>query len=199
MILAVIDQVLASFDEYPTQGTFILDGQKMGDEAKCIVRFNLEDGFCRPIEDSSDDIAAGAIDAVLAWPESPAYGYRGEAKFFGQLPSGIYQYGRKKALVLNTTFGRFIASFYADFRNGGHDESIALLIALAEAFASMGKEDRILQSSAQRLCDQAVGIGKDALILVKKLFLGCNLPALKTWREWHEPANNSGELTLFFE
>lgn len=171
----------------------------MGEEAKCIVRFNLQNGFYQPLEDTSDDIVSKAIDDVLVWPESSTYGYRGEAKFFGLLPSDIYRCGRRKTLVLNTTFGRFIISFYANFCSGGHDEITALLIALAEAFALMGKEDKVLQKSAQHLCSQAVGIDKDALALVKKLFADCDLPALQAWKEWHEPANNSGELTLFFE
>lgn len=203
-ILAIIDQVLDSFDTHPTQGTFILDGQAYGEKAKCILRFNLEDGVLQPLEgfeDTSDDIAAGAINKVLAWPETPAYGYKAEPNFFGRLPSGVYKQGRNKVLVLNTTFGRFLMSYYA---NSGcsmeaHDEGSALLLAVAETIAQMGKEDKVLQRSAYTLGEQSTGVEKDAVILVKRLFLEDKFPPLLAWKKWHEPANTSGKLTLFFE
>lgn len=199
IILAVIDQVLATFDEYPTQGTFILDGQKMGEDAKCILRFNLENGFCQPMEDTSDDIVIRAIDDILVWPKYLTYGYHGEPNYFGQLPSDIYKYGRRKALVLNTTFGRFVVSFYANFVSGGHEESTALLLAVAESIAQMGKEDKILQKSNQNLQWLMTNLDQNAVALVRDLFHNCAHPTLKAWKEWHEPANSSGELTLFFE
>lgn len=202
VILAVIDQVLASFDTYPDKGTFILDGQKMGEKAKCIVRFNLEGGYCRPLEDTSDEITANAINNVLSWPHKPAYAYQGETKFFGQFPSGIYTHGRQKVLVLNTTYGRFLMSYYA---NSGcnpfeeHDECTILLQALAETFARMGKEDKVLQWSVERVHAQATDLEKRTITLVQDLFQNCTLSAIREWEDWHEQANDSGELTLFFE
>lgn len=208
VILAVIDQVLTSFGHYPTRGTFILVGQKRGEAATNIIRFNLADeeseGSRQEVYNdtyysTSNSLAEAAIDEVLSWPENSVYDYQGEAKNFGLLPSGIYRCTELKVLVLNTVFGRFLASCYANFMDDGHTQSTALLIAIAETFAQMGKEDKILQQSAQALYRQAVGIDKDAIILVRRLFLDRALPALSAWHTWHEPANNAGELTLFFE
>lgn len=201
---AVVDQVLASFDLYPTKGTFILDGQKMGEEAQCILRFNLEDGMMlgrMPCEADSDLLTARAINEILLWPENSCYEYRARAENFGQLPAGIYLHHELEVMVLNTTLGRFLVSFYSNAADqdviDGADT--AVLMALAEALAQMGKEDKILQQSAQQACHCSSPLGQDAIKLVKRLFLECDVPALKAWREWHEPANNSGELTLFFE
>lgn len=207
LILAVIDQVLSSFDTYPTQGTFILDGQKRGEDAKCLIRFNLEDGVCPPIagfDDTSDDIATNAINAVLSWPAASAYGYKGEPNLFGQFSSGIYQHGRKKVLVLNATFGRFLMSYYADSgcsncRAEAHDDGNALLLSVAETIAQMGKEDKILQKSVDSITNTTAKNEQDAITLVERLFLEGTFPPLQVWKEWHEPANTSGALTLFFE
>lgn len=207
VILAVIDQVLASFEMHPTKGTFILDGQEMGEEAKCIIRFNLENGVCLPPEDlgiddyTSDDITAIAINSVLSWPEVPAYGYKGEARYFGQLPSGIYKRGLRKVLVLNTTYGRFLISFFANCQCGidEHDGGSALLRALAIAFASIDQKDKVLQQSVKGIT-QFIALGeKCAMDVVRELFTKCELPALKAWKDWCESASSSGELKLFFE
>ena len=199
VIQAVVARVLDSFEPQPTQGTFILDGQKRGESAYCILRFNLEKGCCQLHEETSDDAAAGSIDDILAWPERLAYGYRSNPEYFGQLPSSIYMSIRRKVLVLNTTFGRFLVSFYANSPFPYVRQDMTLLMALAEAFAQMGKEDKILQRSVERVCASAISPDKDAIILVKHMFLDCEDDALRIWRDWHEPANQAGELTLFFE
>ena len=205
VILAVIDQVLASFEQYPTKGTFILDGQEMGEDAKCIIRFNLEDGaypLSGGLEDcTSDDIATMAINDVLSWPEVPAYGYKGEARFFGQLPSGIYKRGRQKVLVLNTTYGRFLMSFFANCQCGidEHDDGSALLLALAVAFASIDQKDKILRQSVENITTSISCNEESATDMVLDLFAKCELPALIAWKDWCESANSSDELPLFFE
>lgn len=201
VILTVIDQTLAYLNLSPQQGTFILDGQKMGEDAKCILRFNWEAGASQPqtSERTSDQIAADSIDRILSWPEYLTYGYQGEAKYFGLLPSDIYRYGRMQVLVINTTYGRFLVSFFADFTENRWDESTVVMMALAEAFAQLGKEDGVLQKSADRICRGAGKPESEVITLIRNLFRECNLPALQTWKAWHEPANASGELVLFFE
>lgn len=201
VVLAIVNQVLTSLQLCPKRGTFILDGQKMGEDAKCILRFNWEEGTYQPLssERTSDQIAADSIDRILSWPEYLTYGYQGEAKYFGLLPSNIYRYGRMQVLVINATYGRFLISFCADFTDERWDESTVLMMALAEAFAQMGQEDGILLRSADRICQGAGETEKTAIALVQGLFRDCTLPALETWKSWHAPANASGELTLFFE
>ncbi len=207
VIQAVIDNILTSFAMYPDKGTFILDGQAKGQLAQCILRFDLAAGisrrnFFRTYERTSSEIAADSIDNALSWPKDSRYNFTEDrALHFGWLPSGIYRDGELEVLVLNTTHGRFLASFCAEFdpQLSKGEETTSILIAIAIAIANMGKEDTTLQCSATYIKEQATAFERNAIWLVDSLFGSCASSSLKAWKKWHEPANNSGKLTLFFE
>ena len=74
--------------------------------------------------------------------------------------------------------------------------------AVARALANMGKEDEALQDECEHLFFSEVDEYPGLYALrefVDELFEKCELPELKKWHEWHEPANSAGELTLFFQ
>ena len=201
-ILAVIDQVLASFKQYPTKGTFILDGQKKSTKAKaqCLLRFDLEEGVSQSSRGTSADVAASAINYMLqfcpgpdcgAWPDSGVY-----RTFLDPDEDDSPEWW---CLILNTTYGRFMMSYCFDPIDSVDGSPCAVAIALAETFAQMGKEEALLQEYAQEIRKYAYESDKKMIALVENLFHDCSLPALKAWKEWHEPAHTSGALTLFFE
>jgi hypothetical protein len=205
-ILSVINQVLVSLsDHYPVRGTFILDGQKTGEEARCILRFDLEDGPApytieATKDTSSDELAERAINSVLSWPEKWApYPYTAEDEQSGQFSSKVYRRSELRVLVLNTAYGRFLASCYIAFSEDTQNKNIAVLNAVAEVLARMGKEDEGLQQSIHQLRNYFTPVDKEISTLINRLFDECSIPELKAWRDWHEPANTSGDLTLFFE
>lgn len=207
VITQVVDNILTSFEAYPQKGTFILDGQAKDHDAQCILRFDLAAGisrriFFRTYDRTSSEIAADSINNALSWPKDSRYEFiEDRALHFGWLPSGIYRDGELEVLVLNTTHGRFLASFCAEFdahlSNG--KETTSVLMAIASAIAHMGKEDKVLQQSAECVTKEASYFERNALWLVESMFESCASPVMKAWEKWHELANNSGELTLFFE
>ena len=197
----ILQEICNNFPSDLSKGTCIIDGQKNGEKAKCLIRFNLADNACS-CEDPNefDEIAEEAINNALLYPKEESLYLEPKLKSQPQkMESGIYESDDLKVLVLNVTEGRFLASFYADFKNGGgHDESTKIMITISEAIAQMGKEDEVLQDSAKKIASDNKGLGSEVVKNVDKLFDECNFPALKAWRKWHEPANSSGELSLFF-
>ncbi len=204
VIQAIIRETLAFLGEQPTQGTFILDGQKTGEDAKCILRFNLEDGpgvwqigtnGCA----TTDALAERAINGILSWPKRTPYPWPDGHRRSSQFSSKVHHRSELRVLVLNTTYGRFLASCCFGFSENRQNRNVAILNAVAETFAQMGKEDKGLQNSVQQTRAWATSLDKDVIQLVQQLFKECTLLELETWRNWHEPANGSGDLTLFFE
>lgn len=203
VIQAVIEQALANLKHPVKQGTFILDGQVMGkrEGAYNIMRFNLQDGRLMLLGQNSDKMAEEAINYILHYPRKgqqydicPEYYW----STFGLLPSGFYydECEQLVAMVVNASFGRFVASYYGgETASWFYRDSRFVLAALAETLAQLCKEDKVLQRSVGELMLKE----PDAAILVKRMFDTCTHPALKAWRDWHESATKAGELTLFFE
>lgn len=198
-----------------TCGTFILDGQAYGDDAKLLLRGNFPGGvyqrqFFRIQERSSNDMATESIDEALNWPISTSrlshhfeknYRYIDERQF---PESGIYRDGELIVLILNASHGRFLGSIkmetVAENDTELYDEPELLLYALAMSLAQMSKEDHVLQASVNSLSSWCSKLDYAGIATqVKELFVGCELPALKTWRDWHKSVSSSGKLTLFFE
>lgn len=220
VIQAVVSRVLRHLQrEYLSvtnelKGTFILDGQKFGEEAKCILRFDLPDGqnhrqFHRTYEKTSAEMAEESIDELLKMPTASRYtdGYADERVFLRKyicscrdVRSGLWRDGELHAVNLNTTFGRFLLSCHC---NLSIEASIAVMYAVVRAIAKMGKEDKILQDSASccwRISEEYPLHSKVAASIVEEMFENTEqMSAMKVWRAWHEPANAAGELTLFFE
>lgn len=218
LLLEVIDAVLARACPSVSRGTFILDGQKFGQEAQCILRFDLPQGTCDyfrkdHIKVTSDELAEEAIDEILAMPNKSRYTdgntpermiMHAKIKTAQDVSSGTWRDNELEALVVNTTYGRFIASCYLASDERICDEIMhAVLYAVAQAIMMMGKEDLKLQQFKQQP-DAKAAIFSNPFVsyatgLVDGLLSSCDLPALRNWYRWHEPANTSGTLPLFFE
>ncbi len=207
----IVALVLKAIEKYNTSyGTFILDGQKKGGELECLIRFDLPKGHLkrRVISVGSRGgainfaaLAANPINAIIGLPN-----WEG---------SSIYIADENKLLVLNTTYGRFLCSFYANFPHGGHGESTNILMIVGYVIAHMRKragvnvigypdvknEDIVLQDSASSLGLVLFGHNDNAdmaAAFVRKAFEQCKVPELKSWKAWHDDASN-GKLALFFE
>jgi hypothetical protein len=166
-----------------TKGTCIIDGQKRGEDAKCLIRFNLFDGlhnayiYSKKIR-TSDDVAEESINNVLT--------YRMELK-----ESGIYQDDKSSTLILHTTHGRIVASICADLEP---HERTAMLVAISEIFAHLYKEDTVLQDSAKRVLSLSKKENSLVDLIAKqvhKMFDKCELSAIKEWKEWRERAKGA--------
>lgn len=201
---------------FPNRGTIILDGQRKGMDAECIMRMNLKEGnyslaqvFGDAFSMTSEEMAEKSINVVLAWPEEPAYGYKAQTKCFGEMETGIYQNvvkrTSKRVMVLNTTFGRFLMSAQlAQERSDGsvvelHDESVWMMKGVAMMLARMGKEDLVLQHSVEKLMQGASEIELSLQKELNRFFENCQAPELQAWKEWHEAAMAKGDgLALYF-
>lgn len=108
VLVEVIGEVMRGFSEQPNKGTCIIDGQKYGEEARCLVRFNLPEGiyrrqFFRIYEKTSDRMAEEAINNALSYPDNSRYTKTCDREDSQKMQSGIYQDGELKVLNLNTT------------------------------------------------------------------------------------------------
>lgn len=86
-LMAALHEIHCFCGGFPNRGTIILDGQRKGGEAQCIMRMNLKKGnygLAQVLGDAfsmiSDVLAEKSIDAILAWPEEPAYGYKAQPR-----------------------------------------------------------------------------------------------------------------------
>lgn len=221
LIQELMQSILQKVAPGITRGTFILDGQKFGEEAKCILRFNLSQGCCHYYfghnhSETSDQRAENSIDEMLA-------AYTGESLYIkynkdehqichkitnGQhsMINGVYRYDEDDliVLVLNATHGRFFITCHLQEIRSDYFISTGELVlyAVAEAIAKMGKEDIALQASNRFICDFGkVPIDQYAEIkqYIDDTFSTGDGPAITAWKAWHEPANSNGELGLFFE
>jgi hypothetical protein len=136
LLTELVLDVLEHLGEDAQYGTFILDGQREGESAQCLLRFNLPKGIARfgnpHISHSSDELAEESINIIL-----------NEVK--GSIPNAIYSGNQNMALVLKSSFGRYLCSFYEG--GGEHETSAAILAAVAKALAKLRADDRVLKSS----------------------------------------------------
>ncbi len=170
VILEVTLMTLNSFPHTPMQGTIILDGQKCGEEARCIFRANLSGGHLSLAKDSSaqmlvaklhpdslntlvtsDTVAECCIDNVL---ESDLF-TTPDSRLCGLVRQIDTQYpeSRFNTLVLNTTNGRFLAACITDspdtLPQGRYEDMV--LLAIAQSIAMIRLEDIGLQQSMQQI------------------------------------------------
>lgn len=212
VVVAVMCELWRFHGGSPNRGTIILDGQPKGGDAQCIMRMNLKKG-AYDVEQvmegfpsrTSDTVAEESIDAILEWPEKPAYGYQATAMNFGEMETGIYEYGRKKVLVLNTTLGRFLMSAQlAQERADGsiveqRDDSIRMMKGVAMMLAKMCPKDIVLQRSVEKLMQGATEIELALRKDLNRFFERGQAMELQTWQKWHEKAANSAEgLAVYF-
>lgn len=211
-LMAALHEMHCFCGGFPNRGTIILDGQRKGGEAQCIMRMNLEKGYYSLTQTNSvtsETLAEGSIDAVLAWPEKSAYSYVAQAQNFGEMETGIYQnvarQTSKRVMVLNTTFGRFLmsAQLAQEMADGSvvelYDEDIWMMKGVAMMLARMGKEDLVLQKSVEKLMQGATEIELSLQHELDRFFERCCVSELQAWKAWHEAAMAKGEgLALYF-
>lgn len=199
-INGVLEELLSTvYTTYtPIYGTFVLVGQKDGAAAQEIIHLNLacgeSTGRINGEQARSDHMVDASIQAALKQiafdPARPFIDTR-----------GLY------AASIKTTYGRFILSFhsYIDQESCGYDEMHQVTIGLALALSLMGKEDTVLQDSVSAILrdlshnEPQLTAMNQALARVHTLFSQCEIPALRSWKAWHEPANSNNQLVLFFE
>lgn len=217
VILEVIRQTVEDLGILGVGGACILDGQPRGGEAECILRVSLmnEQAMSRFQDEYGHDcmeMAAIAIDAILEPGEAQRhFGHYSSIRMRGEdaeALSDIYQNGPLKVLVMNATYGRFLFGCCLADGSGEdkHEISMAVMQAVAETLAKLGLEDTVLQESASTLrCGVNRGTfdmtrqNVQALGIARKMFWAYPTPVMRAWRDWHEPANGSGELKLFFQ
>lgn len=137
-------------------GSLIIMGQKRGKGAKEIFRCNLgngvttfEDDECKRLySHTSERAVETAIDELLAYPRQKLSCDHPRPDDFGQLSSNLYYVGKPRAyaMVINTTYGRFIASVATDHI----DLSIQILQGITVAIGWLADSDKILSESVNQ-------------------------------------------------
>lgn len=182
----------------PTRGIMILDGQKRGEEAQLILRAPLR----RSTGNCSSSYAEQTIDYVLESDDPCFRDWWHSGIFSAKIPDNLIT----NVLVLNTTAGRFIATIFCEDipMTLDFDYEEMVLLAIATAIGCMGVEDAVLQDSLRQMkdsyrnetdCKRPLGIMQE----IERLFKHIDNPVIRNWYNWHEPANQSGKLELFFE
>ena len=205
-IVAVVQSTIAwlsldrpGLSEAVKKGSFALVGRKDGayEKAKPIVCFDFENGP-----------KANYYNYEKGQYRSSRWMIEYDAQMMNKIDAatGIIREvnyrdlgWQRRILALQTTAGCFFCSVICP--NAYETE---IYLAVAKSIALMGKEDTVLQGSyGNLLCGHPGHYRGDEIYAldqyVQNLFSKCELPELKAWREWHEPANNAGELSLFFE
>lgn len=184
-ITAVVAEVIL-MDGFHSRGSFLLMGQADGKAAQTLISFDFTDGAVKNYDQKGHSSATEAKRVL-------EYSARAEKR-----NSHIsYFVNTQLFLTLNSTAGRFLCACYSEY--GGYGFQRKVYIAVATALACMGLEDAVLQESLQCLLQNE---GREVIQTsncVREAFAALSLPELAAWHDWHEPANESGNLTLFFE
>lgn len=216
VVIVVLDRIMDEFIDRPNVGTINLCGQRRGRSCRDILTMNLSDGpyqrlVSQNMRKTSDDWADESINKIVSWPGLDDYNYKPEALQFGELPTGVYQTGLLRVLVVNTTFGRFIMSFYLAAEKPSEederkiefteyfDESIMAMKTLAKVLAEMHPEDGRLRQSAFDLTLKAPEKERVMWTDIKRVLDEFNLPELVAWREWRKEMMEEKRIKMFFE
>ncbi|MDO4271836.1 MAG: hypothetical protein Q4C83_02570 [Candidatus Saccharibacteria bacterium] len=103
---------------------------------------------------------------------------------------------RDNYMNITTTLGRFIVTAAAS--STVELTSRLAMISFAQTLANIGLEDKILQESVAMMTNYFPPVSQLTARIVKDLFKSNELPCIKEWRQWHEPANSNDGLELFF-
>lgn len=169
VVLKVVTRSLRDEWAADLAGTFILDGQMNGEEAQCVLRFNLPAGGYEVsplynlgkkkyfgLSRTSDALAEESIDGVLEWPKNPRYRCLRAYRTSEKIPSGIYEEGELVVMVLETMLGRFLVSLklasssVCKINMAGGCERLAMAAAMA-ALVRMAPKDAVLKRSWREL------------------------------------------------
>ena len=174
LIAAIVCAALNHINAKTKRGTFILDGQKAGEGANLILRFNLPDGPKRkswePGPSNFADLAEQSIDFFL---DDPAY---------DEVETGIHTYGPNRALIANTSGGRFLAALYFDFPERDYDYTTFVLEVVADTLARISG-DKDLDGEIRKVF-QHFEEPRKVRSFVDDLFNNNRLPEIVIWRAW---------------
>jgi len=208
-------------------GTFILDGQVNGGEARCVLRFNLPAGgyevshlydlgkekYLGPCR-TSDNLAEESIDGVLEWPKNPRYRCLRRYRTSEKIPSGIYEEGELVVLVLKTMRGRFLMSLklascsICKQNAAGGYARLAMSSAMA-TLARMAPKDRVLQRNWKELSSKIEANLDWYTIFPSEMLVFENLDAkllfdngsenvvMSQWKDWYS-RNYAEQPRIFF-
>lgn len=207
VLLGVLRSTLGSMAPNAVRAVFLMDGQKSGEEAKCIFESEMVvDGHPEHLfyyeGRTLMRLAEESIDEILVMPGKSKFteGNSGQGwlqtvvRSVDDVVSGIWSKDKLLALVLNTAQGRFVASCYLADRYGKLDpeRAQAILLAVAQAILELRPEDGTLQafqmSLRQALHDaeqKRDSPTRAALVLVEGMFgRDQNVyRAISAWRE----------------
>ena len=196
LLMDIVLLVLSCLPQVPTKGALIIDGKKSNEDAQCIMRAQLNASAGTQGMERAEEAIDGILDNL-------------------QLPRGggtIHSYCDSKhpsVLILGATHGHFLVTINlvdAPQIMPDYDYEELTLLAVAVALGQMGKEDTMLQRAVTELKEsyerRQTG-GKSIhcrwIRAVEQLFASKKNPVIQNWRRWHESANQSGALQLFFE
>ena len=202
IVAVVVDTVdnLSAEGRDLSEGSFLLYGAAdVEDESEKyeiqeIISFDFDNGPSapyRPYSDGSDGITSrNFAEKILKRDLSHSHhGSAGHISYYVDSPL---------FMTLKTARGRFDSACFGE--EFSYRDMTYIYCAVAQAFACMGKEDKVLQDSVDsvffREAEEYKRIG-DLRDHVEELFREKKLPEIKLWKDWHD--KESGNLTLFFE
>ena len=226
--LDVLTEVLKSAlgpDLGSMAGTFIMDGQADGQDAKCLMQLNLPEGNyssvmsyavgtkqCCGITHDSDRLAEASIDAVLAWPKAQVFRSLADLRDkVDRIPTGLYDEGEYLVMVLNADGGRFLMSMqllcvYESAESEGWARMALHL--MAKTCGKMRPGDKILQESLEELDDKIRDLEHFGPMLdelcwmewtcIEGMFKSLEKPMFRAWREWREKMSAVDEMVKYF-
>lgn len=179
-LLEVILMTLNGYPEQPEYGTIRLAGQYRYriPEYQMIFGAHLRSGSNpvpkqAPYIGSSERTLAAIQAAAHATTEQDSPGFCSIYCPLTNLPdSSIYLHDDYRTLILNTTYGRFLASIDTDLRS--NDIEDLTLWVIAETLACLRPHDQVLQQSVQELTkireEEDNSFGNDLTQTVRHLF-----------------------------
>ncbi len=225
LVLEVI-KMSAGGDLSAMAGTFILDAQPNGGEAKCLLRFDFPEGSytlttCYAVGTrqsfsrlrTSEGLAEESIDAVLEWPRAGIFLeldrlYQSKAK---QIPTGVYTEDEHTVLVLNAARGRFLISARILQHNDltiseGYAQMMMYLVAQV---LGLMRPDNDLQRSLKKLNRalwtlERYGPWLDELTAMEQGLLPGRMqhgvePGFVAWKKWQKEMAAQKKSLKYFE
>lgn len=190
VVMDTVREQACIHDREVREGSFLFYAMKDGDtEPQQIIEADFEDGPDMGYHPGgSHDVA----DAIL---RKELLNSHREDKAAGLI---TYFVDSPIFLTLKATYGRFVCACLS--YSLSYEAMTYIYCAVAKAISCMGVEDEVLQHSCNNIFHlESFGYANSVKIEkhVQELFLKCEIPELKLWKEWHD--KESGNLTLFFE
>ena len=195
----IVALTLGMLDKYwksGKRGTFRLEGQKYGDNAVCLIRYNLSAGkmvwekhYPKHYLHSSEERTALAIGTALNQWSDRSYSAQ------------LWETNVGTCVIISAAAGRFAFSLDSNIKFQYHVTKTDILKGIAEIFAQLSKEDKVLQDSVDVITGANEGYSRDnswSVNYVREQFDILKLPELITWKTRRDQIKQ-GEPRLFFK